>query len=60
MLTDHDVDGRDAEYYEEHIQSGGVFVSVDTRRARHRAIPLVKYSIGTAGQCSSQKPLLFD
>lgn len=30
MLTDHDVDGRDAEYYEERIQSGGVFVSVDT------------------------------
>lgn len=32
MLTDHDVDGRDAEYYEEHIQRGGLFVSVDTRQ----------------------------
>ncbi|MEO8176364.1 MAG: hypothetical protein ABI626_06860 [Sphingomicrobium sp.] len=33
MLTDHDVEGRDAEYYEEHIHKGGVFVSVDTRQA---------------------------
>ena len=33
MLTDHDVDGRDAEYFEEHIERGGTFVSVDTRRA---------------------------
>lgn len=33
MLTDHDVEGRDAEYYEEHIHRGGVFVSVDTRAA---------------------------
>lgn len=32
MLTDHDVDRRDAEYYEENIQRGGVFVSVDTRQ----------------------------
>ena len=31
MLTDHDVEGRDAEYYEENIHRGGVFVSVDTR-----------------------------
>lgn len=37
MLTDHDVDGRDAEYYEERIQSGGVFVSVDTRQAGGQA-----------------------
>ena len=33
MLTDHDVEGRDAEYYEEHVQKGGTFVSVDTRIA---------------------------
>jgi hypothetical protein len=33
MLTDHDVDGRDAEYYEGRIQSGGTFVSVDTSNA---------------------------
>ena len=32
MLTDHDVDSKDADYYEEHIQRGGVFVSVDTRQ----------------------------
>lgn len=33
MLSDHDVDRQDAEYYEEHIQRGGIFVSVDTREA---------------------------
>ena len=33
MLGDHDVEGRDAEYYEEHINRGGIFVSVDTRRS---------------------------
>ncbi len=32
MLSDHDVDRNDAEYYEERITSGGIFVSVDTRR----------------------------
>ena len=32
MLTDHDVDGRDAEHYEERITAGGIFVSVDTRQ----------------------------
>jgi hypothetical protein len=37
MLTDHDVDGRDAEYYEQHIERGGIFVSVDTRRAEGQA-----------------------
>lgn len=33
MLSDHEVEGRDAEYYEEHISRGGIFVSVDTRLA---------------------------
>lgn len=33
MLSDHDVERRDAEYYEEQIQRGGIFVSVDTREA---------------------------
>ena len=33
MLGDHEVEGGDAEYYEEHINRGGIFVSVDTRRA---------------------------
>jgi hypothetical protein len=32
MLTDHDVDGRDATFYEERITAGGVFVSVDARQ----------------------------
>jgi uncharacterized membrane protein len=33
MLTDHDVDGVAARYYEEQIQRGKVFVSVDTRNS---------------------------
>lgn len=33
MLNDHDVDDRDAEYYQEHIERGSTFVSVDTRLA---------------------------
>ncbi|WP_100867257.1 hypothetical protein [Novosphingobium kunmingense] len=33
MLTDHDVDGREANYYERQIRRGRVFVSVDTRIA---------------------------
>ena len=37
MLTDHDVDGQDAEYYAEHIDRGGIFVSVDTRLAEGQA-----------------------
>ena len=32
MLSDHDVDRNDAEYYEDRINQGGVFVSVDTRQ----------------------------
>ncbi|HKT85748.1 MAG TPA: hypothetical protein VJQ77_06665 [Novosphingobium sp.] len=34
MLTDHDVDGREANYFEREIRRGKVFVSVDTRIAR--------------------------
>lgn len=34
MLTDHDVDGREANYYEAQIRRGRVFVTVDTRIAR--------------------------
>ena len=33
LLTDHGVDGDDAVYYEERVNSGGVFVSVDTQGA---------------------------
>ncbi len=33
MLTDNDVDGREANYYERQIRRGRVFVSVDTRIA---------------------------
>jgi len=31
LLTDHGVDSEDAGYYEERVNNGGVFVSVDTR-----------------------------
>lgn len=34
MLSDHDVDGREINYYERQIRLGRVFVSVDTRIAR--------------------------
>jgi len=37
MLSDHEVEGRDAEYYEEHISRGATFVSVDTRLAEGTA-----------------------
>ncbi|MDE2412034.1 MAG: hypothetical protein KGM18_09705 [Sphingomonadales bacterium] len=37
MLTDHDVDGREANYYERQIRRGRVFVSVDTRIAEGQA-----------------------
>lgn len=33
MLRDNDVDGRDAEYYEGHLERGGTFVSVDANDA---------------------------
>jgi hypothetical protein len=32
MLSDHEVDREDAEYYAERINEGGTFVSVDTRQ----------------------------
>ena len=34
MLTDHDVDGVSATYYQQQIQRGKIFVSVDTRIAK--------------------------
>ena len=37
MLGDHEVDREDAEYYEQHIQRGGIFVSVDLREAPGQA-----------------------
>ena len=33
LLTDHGVDSEDAGYYEDRVNNGGVFVSVDTREA---------------------------
>jgi hypothetical protein len=34
MLTDHDVDGVSAEFYDRQIKRGKVFVSVDTRETQ--------------------------
>jgi hypothetical protein len=34
MLTDHDVDGVAAAHFEEHLESGRVFVSVDSRKTK--------------------------
>lgn len=34
MRVSAEVEGRDAEYFEEHIGRGGIFVSVDTRLAK--------------------------
>ena len=31
MLTDHDVDGISATYYQEQVRKGKIFVSVDAR-----------------------------
>lgn len=54
MLTDHDVDGRDAEYFEERIQSGGTFVSVDTRQAEGQAETVREILMRCGGHNASQ------
>lgn len=55
MLTDHDVEGRDAEYFEEHIQDGGVFVSVDTRQADGQS-EIAQEILDRAGGHSASRP----
>ena len=59
MLTDHDVDGVHARYYEEEIRRGKVFVSVDTRHAAGGpadALQILKQRGGrTAGDGSVQR-----
>ena len=54
MLGDHDVDGQDAEYYEEHINRGGIFVSVDTRMAEGTAETAREILRGAGGHSASQ------
>lgn len=54
MLTDHDVEGRDAEYYEQHIGQGGIFVSVDTRLAEGQAGSAQEILYRNGGHSASQ------
>lgn len=50
MLTDHDVDGREANYYERQIRRGRVFVSVDTRIAAAQADEVRRILLSRGGQ----------
>lgn len=50
MLTDHDVDGREANYYEKQIKRGRVFVSVDTRLASGQAEVARRVLLQAGGQ----------
>lgn len=54
LLTDHGVDENDAGYYEERVNNGGVFVSVDTQNANldAQAARAILYNAG--GHSSSR------
>jgi hypothetical protein len=54
MLTDHDVDGKDADYYEERIQDGGTLVSVDASGASVNADRLQDILQRNGGHSASQ------
>jgi hypothetical protein len=54
MLTDHDVEGRDAEYYEEHISAGSVFVSVQSAQAEGQAEAAREILYRNGGHSASQ------
>lgn len=60
MLADHDVDEADAGYYEDHIQQGGIFVSVDTRRAEGSADTAREILSRYGGHSASQPKVLAD
>ncbi len=53
MLTDHDVDGREANYYERQIRRGRVFVSVDTRIAKGQAGAARRVLLARGGKSAS-------
>ncbi len=55
MLSDRDVKGGDVEYYEEHIERGGIFVSVDTRLAQGQA-QAARDILYRGGDCSASQP----
>lgn len=54
MLTDHDVEGRDAEYFEQHIERGGIFVSIDTRLTEGQAETAREILYRNGGHSASQ------
>ena len=55
MLSDHDVDAKDAEYYEDHISRGGTFVSVNTQGNETQS-DVVKDILRRYGGHSSSNP----
>jgi len=60
MLSEHDVDDEDASFYEERIQGGGVFVSVDTRRAEGSAETAREILQRYGGQSAARSRTLAD
>ena len=60
MLSEHDVGDYDAAFYEERIQSGDVFVSVDTRRAEGSSEAAQEILQRYGGQSSASSRTLTD
>ena len=54
LLTDHGVDSDDASYYEERVNNGGVFVSVDTSEAGVSPESAREILLSSGGQNRSQ------
>ncbi len=54
LLTDHGVEKEDAAYYEERVNNGGVFVSVDTRDAGLDAESARRILYNAGGHSSSR------
>ncbi len=54
LLSDHGVDREDADYYEQRVNDGGVFVSVDTSDAGVSAQSARDILYGAGGHSSSQ------
>jgi uncharacterized membrane protein len=54
LLTDHGVDADDATYYEERVNNGGVFVSVDTQGAPLDATTITDILSNAGGHSSTR------
>ena len=57
LLTEHGVDEEDARYYEERINSGGIFLSVDTREANMDADGLRDILYRNGGHSASRSKM---